>query len=44
MRVISDALDELASENAREHARRLAAEVARFAAALEMDAIVPMDF
>jgi hypothetical protein len=44
MRVIAEELEELSRANAREHARELAAEVARFATALEMDAIVPMDF
>jgi len=43
-RVIEDALDALAHENAYTEAQELAAEVARFAAALDADAIVPMDF
>jgi hypothetical protein len=44
MRVIAEELEQLSFENARDEAKELAAEVARFAAALEMDAIVPMDF
>jgi hypothetical protein len=43
-RVIEETLDALAYENARTEAQELAAEVARFAAALRADAIVPMDF
>ena len=43
-RVIEDALDALAHENAYTEAQELAAEVARFAAALDANAIVPMDF
>jgi len=41
---IEIALDEIAVANARAEAERLAAEVQRFAAALEAGAIVPMDF
>ena len=37
-------LDEIEVANARANAEQLAAEVERFAAALEMGAIVPMDF
>jgi hypothetical protein len=37
-------LDQLAWSNAVAEAEQLAAEVARFATALELDAIVPMDF
>jgi hypothetical protein len=43
-RVIEAELDELASANRLSEAKRLAAEAARFMAALEADAIVPMDF
>ena len=43
-RVIEDTLDAMASANARAEAEQLADEVARFAAALEANAIVPMDF
>src|SRR4051812_8552511 len=41
---IEIALDEIAAANARDEAKQLAAEVQRFAAALEAGAIVPMDF
>jgi hypothetical protein len=41
---IEAALDQLVVANARDEAQQLAAEVERFAAALEADAIVPMDF
>jgi hypothetical protein len=43
-RAIEAELDQLAWANAVAEAEQLAAEVARFATALEMDAIVPMDF
>jgi hypothetical protein len=42
--VIEAVLDALAYDNARAEAQQLAAEVERFAAALEANAIVPMDF
>ena len=43
-RVIEAELDQLAWSNAVDEAEQLAAEVERFATALEMNAIVPMDF
>jgi hypothetical protein len=43
-RAIERELDQIAWSNAVAEAEELAAEVARFATALEMDAIVPMDF
>jgi len=43
-RVIEAELDEMTWDNERREAKQLAAEVERFAAALEADAIVPMDF
>jgi len=43
-RVIEAALEELEFANALAEAERLQAEVVRFAAALEVDAILPVDF
>ena len=43
-RYIESTLDEIAVANARAEAKQLAAEVERFALALEVGAIVPMDF
>lgn len=43
-RVIEDAVETLVIENAVTEAMQLEAEVARFTAALEADAILPMDF
>ena len=42
--IIETAVEQLAYENERWEAERLAAEVARFATALQEDAIQPMDF
>jgi hypothetical protein len=44
MRVIAEELEQLTLDNAFAEAEALVAEVERFAAALEADAIVPMDF
>lgn len=44
MRVIAVAAEEFSYMNAVDYAKELAAEVARFAAALEAGAILPMDF
>jgi hypothetical protein len=42
--VIEAEVEELASDNERTYTEQLAAEVDRFCAALEADAILPMDF